>query len=65
MLNYYVVTYIFYADNTQIDFKFDSIDQCISKLNSVLNVVQKWMFKRILMLNMDKSNILVVGNPFN
>ena len=63
MLNYYNVTYHFYADDTQIYFKLDSKDQCISKLNSVLNAVQTWRFKRKLKLNKDKTNIMVVGNP--
>ena len=63
MLKYYNVTYHFYADDTQIYFKLDSKDQSISKLNSVLNAVQTWMFKRKLKLNKDKTNIMVVGNP--
>ena len=50
MLSYYNVTYHFYADDTQIYFKLDSKDQCISKLNNVLNAVQTWMFKRKLKL---------------
>ena len=63
MLNYYNVTYDFYADDTQIYFKLVSKDQSTSKLNSVLNAVQTWMFKRKLKLNKDKTNIMVVGNP--
>ena len=34
-----------------------------SKLNTVLNAVQTWMFKRKLNLNKNKTNIMVVGNP--
>ena len=33
------------------------------KLNTVLNAVQTWMFKRKLKLNKDKTNIMFVGNP--
>ena len=51
------------ADDTQICFKLDSKDQCVSKLNNVLNAVQSWMFKIKLNLNKDKTNLMVVGNP--
>ena len=44
-------------------FKFNSKDQCFSKLNLVLNAVQTWMFKRKLKLNKDKTSILIVSNP--
>ena len=44
-------------------FKLYSIDQCISKFNTVLGAVQTWMFKRKLKLNKHKTNIKVVGNP--
>ena len=63
MLNYYNVSYNFYADDTQRFYKIDSKDQCFSKLNTVLNAVQTWMFKRKLKLNKDNTNIIVVGNP--
>ena len=63
MLNYYNVTYHFYADDTQISFKLDSKHECVSKLNSVLNAVQMWMFKRKLKLNKDKTNMMIDGNP--
>ena len=45
MLNYYNVSYHFYADDTQFYFKLDSKNQCVSKLCSVLNAVQTWIFK--------------------
>ena len=62
MLNYCNISYNFYADDTHIYFELDSKDQCVSKLNTVLNVVQTWMFKRKLELNKDKTNIMGVGN---
>ena len=64
MLRYYNITYHFYSDDTQIYFELDSKDQCISKLNTVLTAVQTWMFKRKLKLNKHKTNIMVVGNPY-
>ena len=42
-LNYYNVSYHFFADDTQIYFKFDSKDRCVSKLNTVLNAVETRM----------------------
>ena len=63
MLNYYNVPHHFYADATQVYSKIDSIDQCVSKLNIVLNFEQTWIFKRKLMLNKDKTDMIVVGNP--
>ena len=62
MLAYYDVSYHFYADDTQIYFKCDSKDQCISKINTVVHAVQSWMNKRKLKLNKDKTNIMLVGN---
>ena len=62
-LNYYNISYHFYADDTQIYFKAGSEEQCVSKLNTVLNAVHTWMFKRKLMLNTDKTKIIVVDNP--
>ena len=55
VLNYYNVTYHFYVDDTQIYFKLDNKDQCVSNLNSVLNAVQTCMFKRKLKFNKDKN----------
>ena len=40
MLDYYNVSYNFYADDTQLYFKLDSRDQWVSKLKSVINAVQ-------------------------
>ena len=54
VLNYYNVSYNFYADDKQIYFKLDSKDQCISKLITILNAVQTWRFKRKLKLNKPK-----------
>ena len=62
MLNYNVL-YHFYADHTQIDFKLYSKDQCASKLSTVLNAKQSWLFKIKFKLNKDKANIMVVGTP--
>ena len=44
-------------------FKLDSRDQCISKLNTFLNAVQTQMLKRKLMLNNNKTNIIILSNP--
>ena len=62
MLSYYNISYLLYADYTEINFKRDSLDQCVSKLNYILNSVQPWMLKIKLKLNKDKTNIMVVGN---
>ena len=64
MLNFYKVSYNFYADDTRIYFKLDSKDQCVSKLMTVLNGVQTLMFKEKVKLDKYKTNILVVGNTF-
>ena len=64
MLRYYVVSYHFSAAIMQINFKLDSKDQCVSKPNTALNAEQKWMIKRKLKFNKDKTNIMVAGNPF-
>ena len=48
MLNYYNVSYHLYTGVTQTYFKLDSNDQCVSKLNSLLNAAQPRMFKRKL-----------------
>ena len=63
ILNYYNVSFNFYADDTQAYFKFDSRDRCVSKLNTVLNAVKTWMLKRKLRLNNGKTNIIVDGHP--
>ena len=63
MLNYYNVSYNFYANDKQTFFKIDSKYQFVSKLNTVFNAVQTWMLKRKLKLNKDKTNIMVVGKP--
>ena len=55
--------YHIYADDAKIYFKLESKDQSVSKLNTVLDAVQTWMFKRKLKLNKEKNNIIVVGNP--
>ena len=62
MLRYYVVSYHFSAAIMQINFKLDSKDQCVSKPNTALNAEQKWMIKRKLKFNKDKTSIMVVGN---
>ena len=47
ILNYYgVLSNIFYAIDTQMWFKLDIMDLCVSKLNTVLYSVQTWMFVR-------------------
>ena len=48
MLNYYNVSYHFYADDTQKYFELDSKYQCVSKLNTVLRAVQTWIFLKKL-----------------
>ena len=50
MLKYYKVPYHFYADDTQICFKLESEDECVSKLNTALNAVQTGMLKRKMKL---------------
>ena len=62
MLNCYNVSYHFYADDTHIYIKINSKDRCFSKLNTVFNAVQTWMFKKKLKLNKDKTNMMVAGN---
>ena len=62
MFNYYNVSCHSYADDTHIYFNLGSKDQCVSKLNTVLNAVQTWMFKRKVNLINDKTNMVVVGN---
>ena len=42
-----------YADDTQIFFKLDNKDQCVSKIDTLLSAVKIWMFKIKLRLNMD------------
>ena len=62
ILEFHNVSYHFYADDTQIYFKCDTKDHCISKLNVIIQAVQSWMHKRKLKLNTDKTNVMVVGN---
>ena len=62
-MNYYNVSYHFYADDIQIYFKIDSKDLCVSKLNTVFNAAKTWIFNRELKLNKDKTNKNAVGNP--
>ena len=63
MLNYYNVSHNLYAEVTQLNFKLNSKDQCVSKYNTVLNAVEMKTFKRKLKLNKDKTNTMVVGYP--
>ena len=64
MLKYFNVSYNLFADDTQTYSKLDSKDQCDSKLKTVHNTVQTWMFNRKWELNEDRTNVRVVGNPF-
>ena len=63
MSNYYKISFNFYVDDTQSQFKLGSKYEYVSKLNTVLNAVQTWMLKRKLKLNKDNTNTLVVCNP--
>ena len=63
MLSNYSVSYNVYADDTKIYFKLGSKEQCVSKLITVLNDIQTWMFKRKLKFIKDKTSIIIVGYP--
>ena len=62
MLDFHAVSYHFYADDTQIYFRCDTKERCISKLNVIVQAIEAWMHRRKLKLNTEKTNIMIVGN---
>ena len=57
------VAYHFYADDTQIYIRIDSIEEVKGKLSSLINDIKIWMNGRKLKLNDGKTEIIIVkGN---
>ena len=57
------VAYHFYADDTQIYIRIDSIEDVKGKLSSLINDIKIWMNGRKLKLNDGKTEIIIVkGN---
>ena len=52
----------FYADDTQIYVAISNIESTTLHINSVLNAVKNWMDSKNLKLNMDKTDIIIVGS---
>ena len=63
VLNYYTLSYNFYADDTQMYFKLNCKFKCDSKLDCVSNAVQTCVFENEFKLGIGETNIMVVGNP--
>ena len=63
LLEAHNVAYHFYADNTQIYIRIDSIEDVKEKLSSLINDIKIWMNDRKLKLNDGKTEIIIVkGN---
>ena len=57
------VAYHFYANDTQIYIRVDSIEDVKEKLSSLINDIKIWMNGRKLKLNDGKTDIIIVkGN---
>ena len=63
ILKYYDTSYHIHGGDRQIYFRLDSKGQCVSNLNTNLNAVQTWIFRRKLTKNKDKTSIMIFGNP--
>ena len=63
LLGAHIVAYHFYADDTQIYIRIDSIEDVKGKLSSLINDIKIWMNGRKLKLNDGKTEIIIVkGN---
>ena len=63
LLEAHNVAYHFYADDTQIYIRMDSIEDVKEKLSSLINDIKIWMNGRKLKLNDGKTDIIIVkGN---
>ena len=63
LLEAHNVAYHFYADNTQIYIRIDSIEDVKEKLSSLIYGIKIWMNGRKLKLNDGKTDIIIVkGN---
>ena len=52
----------FYADDTQIYFSIESVQQSKSKFEEIYVAIKKWMNSRKLKLNAGKTEIMIVGS---
>ena len=52
----------FYADDTQIYIAISDIETTLLQINIVLNAVKQWMESKRLKLNMDKTEIIIIGS---
>ena len=63
LLGAHSVAYHFYADDTQIYIRIDSIEDIKENLSSLINYIKIWMNDRKLKLNDGKTDIIIVkGN---
>ena len=61
LLLYYNVSCHFYADDTQIYIVVSDMESTSVHLNAILEVVNKWMQKKRLKLNTNKTDVILVG----
>ena len=62
ILHRHNVKFKFYADDCQIYIEFDNIDNLKVKINELMLDVKRWMVKRWLKLNDDKTVYMYIGN---
>ena len=61
------ISYLFYADDSQIYMSFDvnDSDESVKKIEEAIEIIRKWMAKNFLRLNDDKTELLVISSPAN
>ena len=52
----------FYADDTQIFFSIESVQQSKCKFEEIYIAIKKWMDGSMLKLNVGKTEIMIVGS---
>ena len=55
------ISYHCYADDTQIYFSFETINEAEHKLGEIFHAVDKWMSSRRLKLNSDKTECILIS----